>query len=1048
MIDPRSFSIPLAVSGPSLEYFSWLTALGVFAALALPVVLLGVRSMAGLGPLRQWVSIGVRLLVLAVVVLILGGIRWEREHKDLEVIFLRDVSASTANVKTTINQPLQASIDTYMREVSGREDKPAGDRVGSIVFQNSASIDAIPNTTLQLGSGAIREAGTGTDISSAIQLGLATMAKDAMHRLVLISDGNQTAGDVIAAAEQAKAQGVKIDVMPLTYSVDNEVIIERFVAPTWKRETEPFTIDVILRSTNSAPVTGQMSVYHQNELMDLDPYTPGKQTNRQVTLEQGLNPQRVQVPPLGAGGVHQFRAEFSADNTATKIIDTLAQNNAAEAFTFVRGKGEILYVDNTGGPAGQVLADALTAEGIEIRQNNHITVDQFPSSIVQLQNYDAVILSNVARGAGGLSEEQQRLLASYVHDMGGGLVMVGGEQAFGAGGWQGSRLEEILPVDMDIPAQRQVGKGALVLVMHSCEMPNGNYWGEQCAIKAVETLSAQDEIGVVSYGWGGGPMGGGSQWDFPLGTKGDGSQVIAAIKQMKLGDMPSFDDSMDVALNGQGTIRGLKDSDARQKHVIIISDGDPQMPNQALINAYLQHKVTVSTVSVYPHTDNASTLPPNMKSIADQLRGKAYGPINTNPNQLPQIFIKEATIVRRTLIHEDRKGIRLLNQPTTTDLLKGIESIPDIYGLVLTSRKASPQVETPLVAGKNQDPVLAYWQTGLGRAAVWTSDAHNRWAAGFVPQPNFSKFWSQLVRTVARPPMSSDFEVQTTQVGDRGKIVVEAQSRDNAFLNFVNIRGTVLGPDGKTREVRLVQTAPGTYEAEFDANAQGVYAVGMSYSGNNIGGTLRSGLVVNDSPELRDLRSNDTLLRQVAEITGGEILEPFNPQVANVFGREGIPKSSSPLPVWDMLIPVLLGLVITDVAVRRIAWDWAAMKKYAGWTANQIRGFTMTTRKVESTRTLDALKGAREAVAVERTKTDDGQGAVPRPDPSRKFEAGKGVEGDISKVVGGATDKPVPAAPKNPEPKGMTGGSDQMSSLLAAKQRARQQIQQKEKGQE
>src|SRR5690606_16570665 len=128
-----------------------------------------------------------------------------------------------------------------------------------------------------------------------------------------------------------------------------------------------------------------------------------------------------------------------------------------------------------------------------------------------------------------LSERQQELLTSYVHDMGGGLLMIGGPNAFGAGGWQGSKLEEILPVDMDIPAQRQIAKGALVLIMHSCEMPNGNYWGEQCAIKAVEALSNRDEIGVLSYDWGrAGP--GGTQWDFPLQEKGDGPKVIAAIK--------------------------------------------------------------------------------------------------------------------------------------------------------------------------------------------------------------------------------------------------------------------------------------------------------------------------------------------------------------------------------------------------------------------------------------------------------------------------------------------------------------------------------------
>src|SRR5204863_463934 len=236
---------------------------------------------------------------------------------------------------------------------------------------------------------------------------------------------------------------------------------------------------------------------------------------------------------------------------------------------------------------------------------------------------------NGARGVEGLCDQQRKALAADEHDLRGGLVMIGGPDTFGAGGWQGSKLEEVLPVNMDIPAQRQLPKGALVLVMHSCEMPDGNYWGEQCALKAIETLSERDEIGVISYAWNG-PGGGGSNWDFPIQIKGDGSRVTAAIKRMQLGDMPSFDDTLDLALNGR----------------------------------------------------------------------------NTNP-----------------------------------------------------------QIEIPITAGTQNDPILAYWQTGLGKSVAFTGDAHNRWSAEWVGSPIFQKFWAQVVRGVSRPPMSTDFEVQTNQDG-------------------------------------------------------------------------------------------------------------------------------------------------------------------------------------------------------------------------------------------------------------------------------------------
>src|SRR4051812_1936772 len=886
----------LAFQSPiRLEYFPWWVALAAYVVLALPIVWLGMRSLNGLGPVRKWVAIGARLLVILLFILILGGIRWQRQHKELQVMVLRDVSQSTSNVRDFPGKSLEQSVEDYLRDLSRDGSKTTKDTIGLIRFQENASIDALPGPEIRLDARAVPRRGTGTAAASAIQLAPATMSKDGMHRLLLIWDGNQTAGDIDAAIASAASQGVQIDVMPLRYDVQNEVLMERFVAPQWKRENEPFTIDVVLRSTNVLPTTGYLTVYHQGEPMDLDPTTPEIDAKRKITLKNGLNVERVKVPALGSAGVHQFRAVFDAEGVTTSIAgqnatapatgalagmksgDTNTDNNAATAFTFVRGKGQVLYVDNAldnsgvRGP-GDTLIQALKQEGNTLKAVN---VDQMPTSLVELQAFDAVILSNVPCGAGGISDQQDKMFSTYVHEMGGGLVVIGGPDTLGAGGWQGRELEKVLPVDMDIPAQRQVGKGALVLIMHSCEMPDGNYWGEQCAIKAIETLSEKDEIGVISYGWNNGASG----WDFPLAEKGDGSKVLAAVKQMRLGDMPSFDDSMNVALNGLPGQPGLANSNARHKHIIIISDGDPQQPNPNLMaQARAMKGLSVSTVTVYPHMGGAGMnklLPPTMEDIAKQLGGKAYGPINNNPNQLPQIFIKEATIVRRSLIHEDQNGIPIQLLDGSDDIIKGFGQFPPLYGMVLTSRKNDPKVELPLSAGKNNDPILAHWQAGLGKSAVFTGDAHNKWGPDWVGWAGYAKFWAQVIRKVSRPPMSADFDVQTTQSGEKGKVVVEALNKEGGAENFLSISGTVVGPDMKEKKVRLVQTGPGVYEADFDTKEPGNYVVALSYRGReNKNGILLGGLATTISPEMRDLKSNEAKLRDVAERTNGRYLAP------------------------------------------------------------------------------------------------------------------------------------------------------------------------------
>ncbi|HEV8379121.1 MAG TPA: glutamine amidotransferase [Tepidisphaeraceae bacterium] len=1058
-----------------LEYMpGWKAAL-IFGALAAPIVLLGMRSLAGLGAVRKWVAIALRLLVLLMLVLILAGARWNRMHKDVQVMVVRDNSQSTMHVRSYPGRNLDESIEDYLRSASDPKHKiHRDDRIGVISFDRTPLIDSMPNTTLLLDARAIRDKGNATDMASAIQLALATFQKDAMRRILLVSDGNQTAGDLEGALAAAVSQGVPIDVMKLSYNVNNEVLIDRLSAPSWKRESDPFDIFISLISTNIEPVTGTLTVLEESQRLEqrritLEPAT----INAEGKIEPKKHVERVRVPALKSSGVRRFKSTFEPDvvNSRTASTtqpsrpgDTLLENNTASAFTFVQGQGRILHVDNTRDGAGKVLEDALRLQAINVESMN---VDQVPEDLVALQNYDAIILNNVPHGrtptaGSGLSDKHDAVIASYVHDFGGGLIMVGGPDSFGAGGWQGTKIEEVLPVNMDIPAQRQMPKGALVLVIHSCEMPDGNYWGEQCAIKAVETLSAQDDIGVISFGWGGGARGGGvggSSWDYELAPKGDGTKVIAAIKRMAPGDMPSFDDCLELAVNGAGPgAKCLKNSNAAQKHIIIVSDGDPSPPQAKLMQQILATKISVSTVSVYPHQ---GMVPPTMQQIAQQTGGRFYGPIEKNPNQLPQIFIKEATVVRRTLLQESKNPpITVSTRDTGSDIMKGVPPPPPIYGLVLSAKKMNPTIEMPLVAsldGKNVDPLFAHWQAGLGKSAAFTSDASPVWDGQWLsPQysGSYGKFWTQMVRGVSRPPMSTDFSTTTERIGDRARVTVEVTNKEAGFTNFLNIRGTVVDPEGKQHEVRLVQSGPGTYVTDYPITMPGNYVVALRYSGgeNKQGGWLISGLAVNDSPETRELKSNDGLLDEIAERTKGRVIPAFDAEAVDIFSRENLPPSASPLPVWDILLPILLGLILVDVAARRIAWDWQSTRRMALAVADRVRSFTVA-RQIEAKPTLDALKRVRDEVVETKFKTGDSAAPLPSrgapavPNPRAKFEA-TGVEGDISQVVGGATNRPIPSAPKKPEGAGAGAGPGYTGSLLEAKRRAQQKIKEKEQGDE
>src|SRR5271157_4736085 len=180
-----------------------------------------------------------------------------------------------------------------------------------------------------------------------------------------------------------------------------------------------------------------------------------------------------------------------------------------------------------------------------------------------MQSYDAIFISNLA--AGDLGSDRQKLLESAVRDFGVGLVCIGGDQTYAAGGYRGTPLETTLPVSMELDSKKVLPSGAVVLVMHGMEFNNGNQVARDCAEGVLAALGPADEMGVLLWD-------GTEHWVFPLTKVGDKREMAAAIAGMNQGDMPAFQGQLERAHEA------LKKSTANLKHIIVFSDGDPSAP--------------------------------------------------------------------------------------------------------------------------------------------------------------------------------------------------------------------------------------------------------------------------------------------------------------------------------------------------------------------------------------------------------------------------------------------------------------------------------------
>ena len=962
------------------------------AALAVPMVWLAWRHLAAAGPVRRVLAVAVRVLVVALLAALLADPLLTRIHDRVTVIAIVDRSLS-------VPAPLREGSLAWLAEAAGA--KRPEDRLAVIDVAEAAIIEKLASTDATVSRRAVSLTGEQTNLAAALGLALAIAPPDSAARLLIVSDGNETLGDLREAARVAAANNIPVDALPLTYRYPNEVFFKRLISPPNAASGQTISLRFVLEST--APAKGKVLLALNGQPVQLGP--TGDDVAAPIELKAGTTVKTVSLP-VGTRGLHEFEATFIPDDAKQ---DKLVENNKASSVTYVAGPGHVVVVDEDGRSAA-ALVKALKDAGLDAR---YTAAGEFPENLAKLLDTDAVLLVNTSSAA--FTYAQQEMLVNYVKEVGGGLVMIGGPQSFGAGGWIGSPVAEVLPVDLDPPQKKQMPKGALVLIMHSCEMPDGNYWGKQVAMAAVNTLSRLDLAGVISYGWSTGGL-----WDFPLGPVGDKAAILAAIKNMQMGDMPDFKAPMVAAYDALNACK------AGQKHCILISDGDPQPPSNQLLAQFKQAGITCTGVAVCYHslTDVLSLM-----RIAQATGGRFYNV--KDPNELPQIFIKEALTVKRALINEETFTPKIAGG--LNEVVRGLDAVPPLDGYVLTGPRGG--LAELLMLGPDSEPILAGWQAGVGRSAAFTSSADGRWAGAWLRWGGFPRFWEQTVRWVAKSQQSADCVVFADVQGRQVTLTAEALDRQGNFVQFSGITGRVVGPDMKARDLELVQVGPGQYRAAFTAGQSGSYLASLRYKKageGEGGGMVQSVVTVPYAPEFRDLSDNAALLAEVARDTGGRIM-PAEAKRANLFSRQGLKLPETPVPLMTALMVAWVALFLTDVAVRRLAIDFRAAGARA--VAFVKRPFARRASQEEA-----RLAKLRDRTLRLRKAMTPGPGD---PHAARRFEAPADAAAAMPDVP-----PPPPAPPPAVEKKeapapAPPGGAGHIDQLLSARRRARKE---KDKG--
>lgn len=695
------------------------------------------------------------------------------------------------------------------------------------------------------------EAGRGTDVEAGIREALAAVPSGMVPRVVLISDGRENGGSAARAAWQARQLNVAVDVVPMQGREKPGIALDSVSMPANAFSGERFAVEMMVTAPRAAK--GTIEIQAEGKALGSSP----------VQLESGSNRLRVQANVASVGAV---------DVGLALKADGLGEVRYDQAVNLRRPK--ILYISQD--PAGTEtnLLQAFSAAQFDVTPS----IDPLKT---KLSDYQMVVFNNWDLESIPAARKDE--FEEFVKK-GGGLLIIGGEKnVYVEGKKVEDGLDRVLPAKL-APPRSPEGTCVVLIVDKSSSMEGRKMeLARTSAIGVIENLRPIDMVGVLIFD-------NSFQWAVPIRRAED----RALIKRLVAGITPDGGTQIAPALTE--AYRKIKPVTATYKHVVLLTDGiSEEGDSLELSREAAQNKITISTVGLGQDVNKAY-----LEKVAAFAGGKSY--FLTEPSGLEQILLRDVM---------EHTGSTAIEKPLQALVMKkaevfegtGIEKAPLLKGYV--KFKAKPSAD--LLLQLDKDPLLTRWQYGLGRSAVFASDAKSRWAADWVSWAGFDKFWMNVLRDLL--PHAQTTEATAEFDPANGDLVVDYKvGRDSETPGKIPPI-FVLGPDGFQKPINVQKVAEGAFRGRLAIGSrQGLFRIRPvedSRAFPEIG-------LYRQEDELTQYGSNDQLLRQVASFTGGR----YNPSPAQVFDAGGRSIEST-VRWWPGLLGIALLLNLAELVLRK-----------------------------------------------------------------------------------------------------------------------------------
>jgi Mg-chelatase subunit ChlD len=723
--------------------------------------------------------------------------------------------------------------------------------------------------------------GSGSNIGAALRLARSALPHTGARRIVLVSDGRETAGNAAAEAVLAAPEGIPIDVaLPERAALGEQPpTLSLISAPPAVRVNEPFVV--------STQVEG----------------TPG--TRIEVLLIRNGEPQarrQAIVPQVG-----QTSVTFSDQQKETgayvyrATVRQLERKVAAEAYeeqtsgvgtvVTVAGESRVLYVSSSPG----LLTSVLAANNFRV---NQVLPSSVPRSSNALDGYDAVVLDDVPPSA--LDAVQTSTIARHVERQGGGLLILGGPKSLEAAALMESPLGPLLPIDLRPRSGQRAPSVAMVLIFDKSGSMADQVAGvpkielaRQAVAKVFGVFPATDALGVIAFDASPVPIA-------ELGSGHDALVVGERLRKLQPGGATAIAPAM---LLAHDWLRSRGGAAFSKRHVLLVSDGRSSPADAARLEASVHGQgFELSVVALGADSDRTF-----LARLASLTGGRAYFPDDLR--ELPLIVAREAARVAGGQIVEEPFVARTMPHPIVAGL--DLDRMPRLGGYVVSASK--PTSETVLRSHLD-DPILSGWRAGLGKVAVFTADLRGSWSNQLRTWSQNNLLWVQSMRWLMRQTDDGALEAGFVENSGHMRLTVDAEDKGGRFLNRLDSKANVQTPSGEQLESTLRNSAPGQYVADIALTEPGPYVVAITARDrdSHVEHRVLRGFYWSADAERRH-GIDRAMLSRLAAAGGGRVLEAGQ----NPFAETRLPEY---FDIWPWLTTAALLLFVGDVLFRQTAF--------------------------------------------------------------------------------------------------------------------------------